>query len=80
VTIPVDQRDCELADKLKAEWPEILAWIIDGCLEWQKKGLSPPKLVREATEAYLLAEDTLAAWIDEKCERDPKAWASSSEL
>ena len=54
--------------------------MIEGCLAWQKKGLSPPKAVREATEAYLSAEDALAATIDEKCERDPKSWASSGDL
>jgi putative DNA primase/helicase len=80
VTIPPDERDGELVEKLKAEWPGILAWMIDGCLEWQKRGLNAPKVVREATEAYLSAEDALAAWIDEKCERDPKSWASSSDL
>jgi putative DNA primase/helicase len=80
VTIPPDERDGELVEKLKAEWPSILAWMIEGCLEWQAQGLSPPKVVREATEAYLSAEDALAAWIDEKCELDPKSWASSSDL
>jgi putative DNA primase/helicase len=80
VTIPPDQRDGELVEKLKAEWPGILTWMIEGCLEWQAMGLHPPKVVREATEAYLSAEDALAAWTDEKCEHDPTAWASSSEL
>ena len=80
VTIPPDQRDGELVEKLKAEWPGILTWMVKGCLEWQAKGLNPAKVVRDATEAYLSAEDALAVWTDEKCERDPKAWASSSEL
>ena len=30
--------------------------------------------------AYLSAEDAVAAWLDEKCERDQKAWVSSSQL
>ena len=38
VTIPAEERDVELAEKLKAEWPGILAWMIKGCLEWQAKG------------------------------------------
>jgi putative DNA primase/helicase len=80
VTIPPEERDADLAEKLKAEWPGILAWLIEGCLEWQTEGLQPPKAVREATEAYLSAEDSLAAWLDDKCERDPGAWDSSSSL
>lgn len=80
VTIPPDQRDAELTEKLKAEWPGILQWMIDGCLEWLREGLRPPLAVRDATAAYLEAEDALAAWIDEKCERNPKAWGQSSTL
>ena len=80
VTIPADERDSDLTEKLKAEWPGILAWLIDGCLEWQAQGLRPPKAVLEATAAYLSAEDAIAAWIDDKCEVDAKSWTSSSEL
>jgi putative DNA primase/helicase len=80
VTIPADERDVELVEKLKAEWPGILAWLIEGCLEWQAEGLRPPQAVLEATDAYLSAEDAIAAWIDDRCERDPNAWTSSSDL
>jgi putative DNA primase/helicase len=67
VTIPETKRDPELAEKLRPEWPGILQWAIDGCLEWQRIGLKPPKIVREATEAYLLDEDTFLKWVDECC-------------
>ena len=80
ITIPTEDRDPDLTEKLKAEWPDILGWLIEGCLEWQTAGLRPPKAVTDATDAYLAAEDSIAAWLDEKCERDPKAWASSGEL
>ena len=36
VTIPPEERDRQLGDKLKAEWPGILQWMIDGCLQWQQ--------------------------------------------
>ncbi len=80
VTIPADERDGELTEKLKAEWPGVLAWAIEGCLEWQAEGLRPPKAVTDATAAYLEAEDAISAWIDQKCERDPNAWTSSAAL
>ena len=80
VTIPPEERDGELTEKLKAEWSGILAWLVEGCLEWQAEGLRPPKAVVEATATYLSAEDSLAAWIDERCERKAGAWASSSAL
>ncbi len=80
VTIPPNERDPELAEKLKAEWPGILQWLIEGCLEWQRSGLRPPKPVLDASLAYLEAEDSIAAWIDDKCVRDPDAWETSADL
>ena len=80
VTIPPDHRDPQLAKTLKSEWPGILQWMIDGRLEWRRDGLQPPKAVCDATAAYLDAEDAIASWINDKCERDPKAWAQSSDL
>jgi P4 family phage/plasmid primase-like protien len=67
VTIPDAERDAELAEKLKAEYPAILAWMIEGCIAWQKDGLRPPTKVVEATNNYLIDEDSLAAWMAEAC-------------
>ena len=53
ITIPAEERDLGLPDKLKAEAPGILNWMIDGCLQWQQIGLAPPKVVTDATAAYL---------------------------
>ena len=80
VTIPAEERDSELTEKLKAEWPGILAWIVEGCLEWQTEGLAAPGAVTAATAEYLESEDAIAAWIDERCERDVSAWAGASAL
>jgi putative DNA primase/helicase len=80
VTIPPEERDQHLSEKLKAEWSGILAWMIEGCLDWQCEGLSPPTAVRDATDAYLADEDALGNWIDDACERDPQAWESSTSL
>ncbi len=84
VTIPKAERDPDLAEKLKAEWPGILRWLIDGCLEWQKLGLQPPAAVTDATAAYLEAEDSLSGWLAECCEtghadhrqKSSELWAS----
>jgi putative DNA primase/helicase len=80
VTIPLAERDKKLPEKLKAELPGILAWMIHGCMDWQQRGLAPPQIVTEATAAYLESEDAIAAWIEECGERDPNAWASASDL
>jgi putative DNA primase/helicase len=67
VTIPKHERDPALQEKLKAEWPGILQWAIEGCLAWLANGLQPPDAVRLATEDYLAEEDTLQKFLDEKC-------------
>jgi P4 family phage/plasmid primase-like protien len=80
VTIPEEERDPALADKLKAEWPGILAWMIEGCMSWQRKGLQPPEAVVTATEEYLEDEDALKAFIDENCETGKHRFDSINSL
>ena len=69
VQIPPAERDPQLAEKLEAEWPAILRWCIDGCLEWQRIGLAPPAIVRDATDEYFADQDTLQQWLDD-CTED----------
>ena len=80
VTIPPDERDETLSEKLKDEWPGILQWAIDGCLEWQERGLDPPEAVRKATEEYLDSEDALSTWIMECCETKETHYETLAEL
>jgi putative DNA primase/helicase len=71
VTIPPEDRDKDLAEKLKTEWPAILRWMIDGCVKWQTEGLNAPKAVIDATNKYLETEDSVGTWIFERCELKP---------
>jgi putative DNA primase/helicase len=80
VTIPEAEVDKHFADKLKPEWPGILAWMVEGCLEWQKRGLEPPESVTQATDDYFAAQDSFSTWLQECCERDPNAWTGSTPL
>jgi putative DNA primase/helicase len=67
-SIPASERDPMLPVKLKAEAGGILAWMIEGCREWAAHGLQPPAVVKESTDQYLGAEDSLQQWLDECCE------------
>jgi putative DNA primase/helicase len=67
VTIPPGEQDKRLPAKLCAELPGVLAWIVQGCLEWQCIGLQPPEEVRRATGRYRAEMDVLGAFIDEEC-------------
>jgi putative DNA primase/helicase len=78
VTIPDDEKDPKLFEELKPEWGGILQWMIEGCLAWQREGLSPPQAVVAATEDYLESQDSMAAWLEECCEEDVNATVLSS--
>ncbi|SHN86934.1 phage/plasmid primase, P4 family [Bradyrhizobium erythrophlei] len=83
VQIPPVERDPKLTDKLRAEWPAILRWAIDGCLEWQRIGLAPPAMVTDATDEYFDSEDSFGQWLEDKCDSDPgngHKWDRISDL
>lgn len=63
-----EDRDNELDAKIRAEYPQILAWMVRGCLEWQDGGLGMPEKIADSTDSYLESEDTLGAWLAENCE------------
>jgi putative DNA primase/helicase len=80
VTIPSGERDPLLSEKLRGEWPGILAWMIEGCRKWQSMGLQVPEVVRSATKSYFDTEDAVGIWIDDCCDRDPQAKETSAAL
>jgi putative DNA primase/helicase len=63
-----DERDPELADKLRLEYPGILNWLLKGCLEWQKtKKIERPESVKLAGMEYRADSDPLDDFIEAKC-------------
>lgn len=81
ITVPPERRDKHLQQKLLAERDGILAWALEGCLEWQRIGrLDPPQQVVDATEEYFEAEDALGRWLDERCVRVTTANSLTAEL
>ena len=75
--------DLQLDEKLRAEWPGILRWAIDGCLDWQQNGLIRPPSVLDATAEYFDAQDAVGHWLEEGCicERgNPHRWETASDL
>lgn len=67
VTIPAEERDKNLLDKLKAEAGGILAWLIEGATLWARSGIALPEAVRAATAEYLADEDLMERWLQECC-------------
>lgn len=83
-TIPASERDPTLPEKLRAEWPGILRWMLEGCLDWQWMGeIGTPTRVKDASQAYLDAEDSIGQWVQDRIVRtDPqlKSFATRKEL
>lgn len=67
VTIPYEERDLNLMEKLRKEHAGILNWMIDGCRLWQKERLGEPQEVRLATEEYQEDMDVIGAFLRECC-------------
>jgi putative DNA primase/helicase len=64
-TVTPAKRDNLLGEKLRTEWPGILSWMIEGCLQWQKYGLVAPPVVYNASQEYFDAEDVFGGWLSD---------------
>jgi P4 family phage/plasmid primase-like protien len=72
--------DKDLPAKLEAEAEHILAWMIEGCLDWQEKGLTPSHVSQAAADAYFAEHDPVEQWLMEKCVRQPHSHAPFKSL
>ncbi|AMV41064.1 phage/plasmid primase, P4 family [Planctomyces sp. SH-PL62] len=90
VRVDGEAADPEMPEKLRAEFPGILAWCVRGCLAWQEVGLNEPDVVTRATAEYRSEQDVMGLFLEERAVLDPsmrtrcgqvfeayKAWAES---
>jgi putative DNA primase/helicase len=73
-------QDKQLGEKLRKEYPGILGWMVRGCLDWQRDGLTTPAAVMDTTREYRSGEDLLAQFITECCVIGPDYRVRSSEI
>lgn len=66
-TVKKENIDKNLEDKLKAESMGILKWAIDGAMMWQREGLNPPEVIKQASQDYREEMDVIEAFISECC-------------
>jgi putative DNA primase/helicase len=78
--IPPERRNRALVEELRAELPGILRWAVEGCLAWQREGLSDTEAVAHAVAEYRAAEDRLAPFLDECCVVEPDGKISRPDL
>lgn len=75
------EQDKDLSNKLAAEAEGILAWMVKGCLEWQRNGLQTPASVVAATQEYREEMDPIGTFLTEICDvSDPQATAVKVDL
>jgi len=72
--------DPRITDKLTQEAPGILAWLVRGCLEWQRIGLNPPAVVQDATREYQDESDFIGQFLRDRCEMEPRNEETAGEL
>lgn len=83
--IPFDRQfttdaDRNLEEKLMGEAEGILNWAVLGYLEWQMRGLEPPKAVAAATAEYRLEADLLGEFVSTCCPVGPEYSAPAGIL
>jgi len=72
--------DQDLPEKLKTEAEGILAWMVRGCLKYQRQGLNPPEEIKAATRRYQKDEDILSQFIKDCCTLDEHANYGAGKL
>jgi P4 family phage/plasmid primase-like protien len=79
-TVKPKSVDKQLFDRLKNEWPAVLAWMIEGCLSWQLDGLMPPQAVLAATAEYFDDEDPVGRWLSERSNEEEEGFCLGTDL
>lgn len=80
VTIPEEDRDIHLIDKLRKELPQILNWMLEGYFQYDLQGLAPPNSVRHDGAEWREANDPFTRWRRLHTEVGPDAWTSKRDL
>ena len=74
------REDKDLRNKLLSEAPQILGWLYEGYMMYQKEGLQQPKAIVSATKDYKKDMDMVQQWVDEYCTIGPELYEKASTL
>lgn len=73
------EEDVALPERIARD-PAVLAWAVEGCVEYCRMGLADPVSVLVATDDMRASQDTVARFVDEACDLDEEAMTPSGEL
>jgi putative DNA primase/helicase len=71
--------DTRFPEKLAAEYPGILNWLLEGWKDYRQNGLIEPPAVAEATAEYRSSEDELGEFIRETYIENPSFMVAASD-
>jgi putative DNA primase/helicase len=78
--VPAEQKDKKLPEKLRAEAPGILAWIVAGAVAWHQQGLAAPPEVEYATREYVDDQNHLPAFFRDTFEQSKDGLVTGADL
>ena len=79
-TFSGENRDDDLPDKLREEYPGILNWAIQGSLMWQREGLKEPEKILQATNAYRTEMDVISLFLEDCTVNEEEIQVGSAAL
>lgn len=81
LTIPEKERDSSVKNRLQTtERAAILAWMMEGCLLWQKEGLGEPEAVKRLTADEQGDSDPLKFFLEDRCILKPEATVRNPDI
>lgn len=80
VQVPEAKQDTRMLEKLRAEWPGILAALVRGNVDWQEHGLIEPEEVTAASLSWRVRRNTIQEFVSERCRRGGGLVCVTSEL
>ena len=62
------KKDKHLKDRLMANPEGVLKWLVEGCKEWQERGLEPPQEILDSAAELANSEDYLTTFLNDSLE------------
>jgi putative DNA primase/helicase len=70
----------DLKNQLVAEYPAILRWVLDGCLDWQEGRLGTASSIQAASSDYFVRQDVFGRWVEDRCNFDASLACAPGKL
>lgn len=74
------RKDTNLPAKLRAEWPGILRWCVEGLMRWQSDGFNRCAAIENASNQYREESDLIGQFLADECVTGPGYTEASGEL